>query len=317
MKKYLALAFVAIYIIGLVYVVGRFWDPNLISGVGWKFIAGLTLLYMLAISLFGEVSRAICVALGHQLSRSEAIGLVSANSLLNYLPFRPGAGFQGAYLISVVGLPLSKFLLFGAFLFLMNLICNGFLGLIAAIAEWRMYSPANIALAMLAAIYALITLTGIGTMFGGGLIRHLWLPFKLRRFTEAISDNLHLLIGNKLLLIRISGIMMAVLMLNTLRIYLEAELFEIPVTISGAFLLSTASIISRLVSIFPAGLGIVEAAMSATYSVLGGSLESGILLSAFDRIINLAASIIMGGSWLLISRKQVGQLLSKKKKEDK
>ena len=317
MKKYLALAFVAVYIIGLVYVVDRFWDPNLISGVGWKFIAGLTLLYMLAISLFGEASKVICVALGHQLSRSEAIGLTSANSLLNYLPFRPGAGFQGAYLISVVGLSLTNFLLFGAFLFLMNLICNGFLGFIAAVAEWRMYSPENVDLGMLATIYALIALTGIGLMFGSSLIRHLWLPFKLRRFTEAISDNLYLLTGNRLLLIRISGIMMAMLMLSALRIYLEAELFEIPLTISGAFLLCTASIVSRLVSISPAGLGIVEAAMSATYSVLGGSLESGILLSAFDRIINLAASIIMGGSWLLISRKQVGLLLSKKKKEVK
>ncbi len=312
MKRYLAFAFVVVYIIGLGYVVDRFWDLSLISGVGWKVIAFLTLLNMLALGLFGEASRATCVALGRQLSRTEAIGIASVNSLLNYLPFRPGAGFQAAYLISVVGLSLSKFMLFGGFLLLTILICNGFVGIIASVFEWRLFSPEHVVLGMLAGIYALIALAGIVIMIGVRLIQHLWLPFKLQRFTKAISSNLYLLTGNSLFMIRVYGIIMGILVILTIKTYVMAQLLEIGLTITGAFLLCTASTVARVVSIFPGGLGIVEAAMSATYVILGGNLESGILLSVVDRIINLIATVIMGGSWLLFSRKQIRLLLSEK-----
>ncbi|MCJ7792316.1 MAG: flippase-like domain-containing protein, partial [Dehalococcoidia bacterium] len=109
------------------------------------------------------------------------------------------------------------------------------------------------------------------------------------------------------------GIRMGILVVLTLKTYLVAQLLEIPVTISGAFLLCTASTVARVVSIFPGGLGIVEAAMSATYVILGGNLESGILLSVVDRIINLIATVIMGGSWLLFSRKQIGLFYLRKR----
>ena len=313
MKRYLAFAFVTVYIVALIYIVCNFWDSSAISTAKWKNIAVLSLLYMLAIGLSGEVTRITCVALGHQLSRVESIGIASANSLLNYLPFRPGAGFQAAYLISVVGLSLSKFMLFGGFLLLTILICNGFVGIIASVFEWRLFSPKHGVLGMLAAIYALIALAGIAVTIGGRLIQHLWLPFKLQRFTKEMSANLYLLTRNRLFIIRVYGIIMGILVVLTLKTYLVAQLLEIPVTISGAFLLCTASTVARVVSIFPGGLEIVEAAMSATYVILGGNLESGILLSVVDRIINLIATVIMGGSWLLFSRKQIGLFYLRKR----
>jgi uncharacterized membrane protein YbhN (UPF0104 family) len=191
------------------------------------------------------------------------------------------------------------------------LISNGLVGSIASVLHWQMYETEHKSFIILASVYGVISLVGLGIIAGGRLTLRFRFPFGLDRYKEPVFEGLNQLTRNKVFLIQILCLTIGWIAFRTLGIYLISRMIGEPVTSTVAILLCTGSSLSRLATIFPAGLGIVEAVMSATYVVMGGNLEIGIIISGVDRIVSLSSVVIIGGFSLWISRVKIWRLLAK------
>ena len=310
MRRYVLSALAVVYLAALVYVVAGFEHSRLLLTLSWTDFAVLSILSLATTILNGLFLKVACHALGCQIAKIEAVGLASANSLLNYLPLRVGLGFKAAYLASVRGLSVSGFASITGVSAAMTFVCAGVLGASISLWQWQFSEPRQITLGVLGALYGATAVLGATLILGGAGLKRLRLPWGLSRFSAPLSGALSTLTRDMAFQFQTYGLNLAILMVVAARLYFVSLLVDAPVTLSEAILLSTAAAVAVFVSILPAGLGVREAALSATYVVLGGSLETGLLLSTIDRIVSLFWAIIVGSVWLWASRHQIGGLAS-------
>ena len=311
MRRYVLSALAVVYLAALVYVVAGFEHSRLLLTLSWTDFAVLSILSLATTILNGLFLKVACHALGCQIAKIEAVGLASANSLLNYLPLRVGLGFKAAYLASVRGLSVSGFASITGVSAAMTFVCAGVLGAGTSLWQWQFSVPRQTSLGVLGALYVATAVLGVTLIMGGdAILNRLRLPWGLSRFSAPLSGALSTLTRDMAFQFQTYGLNLAILMVVAARLYFVSLLVDAPVTLSEAILLSTAAAVAVFVSILPAGLGVREAALSATYVVLGGSLETGLLLSTIDRIVSLFWAIIVGSVWLWASRHQIGGLAS-------
>jgi len=266
-------------------------------------LAWLALLKLAAMGMFTWIN---LDALGIRLGLGEWYGLSAMTALGNYLiAFRGGAAIRGVYLKSKYNFPYSLFLSTVASLYLLTFPTNAFLGLLAltGVYRWLGISQPALVLFLLACI--------LGP--AGFLILIRWVP----RFSGHWTSKLNLVIEGwkvltakpttvvKLILASVFNSLVTVLMIH---FSFHALGVELPLVQSGV--LGILYLISAMVPITPAGMGLAEAALVLASGAFGLDSTLNILAAGLNRSVMLVVSLLLGPIFTLILSRRSGKPIS-------
>jgi uncharacterized protein (TIRG00374 family) len=152
--------------------------------------------------------------------------------------------------------------------------------------------------------YGAMAACGLSMVVAGGYLDRVPLPSLVSRYAETLIRSIAALSRRRSFQVRAYPITLTILIVLAVRLYLVAGVLDSPVSAGEAILLGTAMAVSTLVNIMPAGLGVREVALSATFVALGGSVETGLMVAAADRLISLVLTALVGILWMVSARRQ-------------
>jgi uncharacterized membrane protein YbhN (UPF0104 family) len=228
-------------------------------------------------------------ALGAFLTFNESIGLAAVNTLANQLPFAGGLVAKGVYLKQRHQLAYTHFLSATMALYVCFVAVNGATAL-AVLGYWALIGGPRAPLALV-----------LG--FSGMLISliSLWLPVDAlalpgkvgKRFNQ-LAEGWYVLKQN----VHLVGAMAAFQVLMTVlfagRFWIAFRALSQEVTYTQCLLFSSATVLTRLVSIAPGGLGVREGIVAGIATLLG--LEPGVSAVAvgLDRVVATSVIVVLG-----------------------
>jgi uncharacterized membrane protein YbhN (UPF0104 family) len=258
----------------------------------------LLIIVMVALPEKGLQNYVLYPALGASVSLGEAIALSYVNALANQLPIAGGLIAKGVYLKRKYQLSYARFLGATIGLLVLAFSLGGVTGLVVVVclapvsgrpAPWPLV--AGFSAMSLAAVM-------------------LWLPVPLRRIpnslrhlAEQMSMGREFLARRRNLIIPSATLQLTTIVMLSLRLWAAFALMSQTVPLSYCLLFAAASLLTQLVSIAPGGLGVREAIVSASASLVG--IDPGVSLIAvgIDRIVTTAAIVVLGSvSSAMLSR---------------
>lgn len=237
----------------------------------------------------GAINYFFFKALGVFLTFSESIGLAAVNTLANQLPFAGGLVAKGVYLKQRHQLAYTHFLSATMALYVCFVAVNGAVAL-GVIGYWTLFGGPSAPLALVLGFAGMLT----------SLIA-LWLPIDAPRFPGKVGDRLmqlaegwHLLSQN----VHLVGVMAAFQVFMTIlfagRFWIAFRALSQEVTYTQCLLFSSATVLTRLVSIAPGGLGVREGIVAGIGTLLGFEPGVSAVAVGLDRLIATSMIIVLG-----------------------
>lgn len=238
--------------------------------------------------------------LGVPLTFNEGIGLAAVNTLANQLPFAGGMIAKGVYLKQKYKLAYMRFLSATLALYVCFVAANGVMG-VAVLAYLALVDDT---------IAPTLLILGFSAMAASVLL--LWLPVdassvpgKWGQLLAQLVDGWQVLSQNRLLIGELVGVQILITLMFTGRFWIAFHALSQDVTLAQCILFSAATILTRLVSIAPGGLGIREAIVAGVASVLGFDVGVSVVAVVIDRLIATLVIIVLGTVYTYILSKQV------------
>jgi len=220
----------------------------------------------------------------------EWIGLSAISTMGNYLtPFRGGAALRGTYLKTKHGLSAPLFLSTLTILYLISFSTNSFIGLIAIGILWQKNVTIDIP------IFVFLTLCFVSPFIFVAISKifskqsWMWVKYINDIFTgwHQISKRPKILFS--LVIIAVLNTFTSLLLLHFSFLALGKNLPFVNSAIAAVLFL-----ISGMVPITPAGLGIAEFALVVSSNTLGVEGSISILAAGLNRIVIALTSIVFG-----------------------
>ncbi|MFZ5917791.1 MAG: lysylphosphatidylglycerol synthase transmembrane domain-containing protein [Chloroflexota bacterium] len=257
-------------------------------------------LALLKLAAMGSFTKVVVGSLGIDLGFWEWFGLSAMTSMGNYLsPFRGGAAIRGVYLKARHGLPYSLFFSTLAILYVLSFSTNAVIGLLALVVLWAAFGVTDFALTgFLAACLVLPVLLWI-------TVRRL--PRLPGRWTEQLNRVIE---GWQIVAARPGTLPLLLLLsvLNTgvtlLMIHFSFVAFGTHLPLTESLIASTLFLISAMIPITPAGLGIAEMMLVLASQTLGVEGMVSVLSAGLNRSAMIVVSLVLGPlfSYLLSKR---------------
>lgn len=229
----------------------------------------------------GEVNKLFYREMGASISSMEGSYLAVMNTYGNLVPLSGGLFAKGLYLKSRHSIGLSQYLPATIALSIVFISVNGLLGLGALILLSLRESAV-----VPAPLYA-----GFGLMTSGILLVWLpvggWLPKRLRRVSIAIAQGWSILRRKPSLLSSMMVLQVAHAMLIAMRLKVVFSTYSQQLSLVECVLVSAATLLTRLFSIVPGGIGIREAIVGGLSTLLGIDFGLGLLAASTDRLVAL------------------------------
>ncbi|MDD5638485.1 MAG: lysylphosphatidylglycerol synthase transmembrane domain-containing protein [Candidatus Pacebacteria bacterium] len=236
-----------------------------------------------------------------KLKPKEWFGLSVITSMGNYLtPFRGGAMAKAIYLKKVYQFPYSYFLSTLAGIYVIMFLVYSFVGLIAM---FFLYHSLEIFNVLIFVVFLVVFLSLLGIVIFSPKIKESKYSF-INKFIK-VFNGLHLIKSNKRSIRSIGLISLIMVGIMVLRIFLEFKVFGLEISFLSALFLSIVSILGSFISITPGALGIREAMVVFTATVMNIPASQVLAVSILDRVIILAVIFILGPifSYILMNRK--------------
>lgn len=291
-KKYQKLPIILVFIILCIFGYYIYINFDLIIQLfdfSINVIIKLILMSGLSILLNGVANYLLYRQLGIPLSFINSFGLATINTLANYLPFSGGLIAKGVYLKERYNLAYTKYISATGALYLLFISTNGLIGLISLV----------IILITTGDKPPLVIFMGYGLMFL--CVGFLWFPFinklvpdRWINTVKRINDGWHILRENKLLVIQLAIVQILSVQIMAIRFSLGYALFNQDVPMLSAMLFSSATILTRLVSFVPGGIGVREAIVAFIGLNFGIDLTVSAVAIGFDRLISAVLVLILG-----------------------
>ena len=251
-------------------------------------ILSLCSLVFAAIFLKGLINYLLYRELGASVAVNEGIGLAIVNTVSNQLPFAGGLIAKALYLKKRHQLAYSRYLSATVALYICFMSSNGLVGLGGLAYQRLVGDPAPL----------LLTLGFLGM---AATILVLWIPIDARflpgRWAKQVArliEGWRLLKENHRLVAGAVGLQTALTVLAAARLWIAFHALSQNVTLNHCLLFSSASILTRLVSISPGGLGVREAIIASVASVLGFDLGISAVAVGLERLISTPINIGLG-----------------------
>ena len=225
-----------------------------------------------------------------KLTINEGIGLAAINTLANQLPFAGGLAAKGVYLKQKHQLSYTRFLSATLALYVCFVSANGLMGLGATAYKWLENGGGRLP--------AILT-CGFVVMSGAVLMflvqpQRLPLPAAWQRRSRQLWDGWRMLSHNPRLLASLLLVQAGMTLVFAARFWLAFRAVSQQVSLVNCLLFSAATILSRLVSIAPGGLGVREGIVAGMAAMMG--LDAGIAVIAIgiDRLVSTLVVLVIG-----------------------
>ena len=237
-------------------------------------------------------------ALGARLSHREAILLAASASLANQLPVPGGVVAKGVYLKYKYDMSYSKYFSATLAFFVCALSVNGLIAE-AVLLKWALLDRAAV---------SPLLLTIFGVMAASAAV--FWLPVRRIRgpqrfqgWMDQAGKGWVLISRNPALLFRLLALQASLMLVFALKYWMAFRMLSQPITPGQVLLLSSASILTQLVSLAPGGLGVQEAIVGGIASVLGFDLTVSLAAVELDRVVQTSVTVLAGWmSTILLGR---------------
>jgi uncharacterized protein (TIRG00374 family) len=145
----------------------------------------------------------------------------------------------------------------------------------------------------------LIIIIGFGLM--AGTITILWIPLKLGFLPDKwqtqmnlFNDGWQIFRNNRILLLKLVTIQIVSVFTMAIRFWIGFRFLSLEISFLDGILFASATILTRLVSIAPGGLGIREAIIAIVGAFIGYDPGVSAVAVGIDRLVNSTIIIILG-----------------------
>jgi uncharacterized membrane protein YbhN (UPF0104 family) len=260
----------------------------------------LITLVIVTILINGAINYFFYRALGAILNFNEGVGLAAVNTLANQLPFAGGFIAKGAYLKRGYRLSYSHFLSSTMALYICFVSVNGFVAL-AVLGSWFILSKEEVSPVLALAFFGMASSVIL-----------IWLPLELISLPDMINKwfvklekGWSVLRQNKQLVVVMMGLQLLLTLVVGARFWLSFRALSQEITYAQCLLFSSATILTRLVSISPGGLGVRESLVAAIGALLGFSPGVSAVAVGFDRLVSTTVIILLGSFYSYILGKKI------------
>ncbi|MGD8814959.1 MAG: lysylphosphatidylglycerol synthase transmembrane domain-containing protein [Anaerolineales bacterium] len=302
LRNYLTIILSTLIIVIFAIYVWQNWDRFAelfdLSVTSISLLAGLTIFPIIG---SGLINYALYRELGAEVSMGESFGLSAVNSFVNMLPLSAGMIAKAMYLKRQHRLPYERFLAATLALYIVFLFTSGLTGIAVLLyMDWATSnsSPSILYAAFLAMSASILTFAvpSYAKSETGSL---------KKRIAEAIT-GWEILKKRPSLILWFIFIQLIMSLLFAWRLWIAFRTLSQDVTLAHCLLFSSATTLTQLVTIMPAGLGIREGIVAGVSSLQGFDAAASTLAVGLDRIVSSAVILVMGALSLGYMGKRIG-----------
>jgi uncharacterized membrane protein YbhN (UPF0104 family) len=237
----------------------------------------------------GSINYLLFRNLGVHMSFNESFGLAAVNTLANQLPFSGGLIAKGIYLKKRHGLTYTKYLSAMVATYVCFIAANGVIGLIIT-AFLASFQGARIP-ALLALGFVAMTISVVVLVLP---IRLDFLPTKWKTRINNVAEGWQVLSQDRILLLQLILIQVITTIIAAQRFQIAFSTLSQDVSYAQCLLFSSATILTRLISVTPGGLGVREGIVAGLASVLGFDPGVSAVAVGLDRLISTVGILGLG-----------------------
>jgi len=245
----------------------------------------LVLVLALIVTVLRGVINQVSFSLEHRITLASGVRLAVVNTLGNYLPMSGGLIAKGVLLARHYGVGYTFYAGISVYTFLLGISSNGLLGIIGTLAtDQHPLFVGGFALALVVGAFTLLPV-----------------PRRLRSLGKGLGDKLEYARTHfARLLAPLGFISLAVFSIAALRLELAFAVLEIQVSFFASMLINSVTIVSRLASFVPGGIGIREFLVATMAHLTGLDFQMTILVVGIDRLGEVIINFALGG--LMVAR---------------
>lgn len=255
---------------------------------------------LVTILINGAINYFFYRALGAILNFNEGVGLAAINTLANQLPFAGGFIAKGAYLKKGYQLSYSHFLSSTMALYICFVSVNGVVAL-TVLGCWFFLGKEEVPLVLTLAFFGM-----------AASVILIWLPLdfislpeKISKWLEKLDEGWSVLRQNKQLVAVMMGLQLLLILTVGGRFWLSFRALSQEITYDQCLLFSSATILTRLVSISPGGLGVRESLVAAIGALLGFSPGVSAVAVGLDRLVSTTVIVLLGSFYSYILGRKI------------
>jgi len=300
--KYLYIIFIVILILLIfIFIKGNIATINkTISNVSFIDFLVLSILTIITVMLNGNRIKILSRYFKIKLKFSEWFGLSVTTTMSNYLmPFGLGTSLRGIYLKKKHNLSYKSFIATLGTSYITSFLIYGLLGIIILLFCYIKYNFFNY---LIFSIFSIMLILDIIIILISPKINYTKYKF-LNYFIETIN-NWGLMKKDWRLLTKLALNDFFVLIVYSLRIYFIFYVLSNSIPFTFAILIGLITIVSIIVGLTPAAIGIKEALIIYSTAIIGKNLNVGIGVALIDRGVALIYVFILGViySYVLIKK---------------
>lgn len=254
-------------------------------------VAGIFYLILLSLLFWvvnGLINTLFYRGLNTPVTLHEGLGLAAVNTLANQLPFAGGLVAKGIYLKQRYRLTYARYLSATAALYVCFVAANGALGLfVLGYMQWRGATVPAILWAGFALMTAVLATLWLPPRPG-------WIPTRWRQRSAQLVEGWGILGRNGQLVRQLTGLQIVMTALFAARFWLAFHMLSQPVSYADCLLFAAATVLSRLVSLAPGGLGVREGIVGAMAAILGFDVGASVVAVGLERLVSTLVVIIVG-----------------------
>lgn len=249
----------------------------------------LILVTAAVIFLNGLINYILLHGLRIEIDLLSSIGLAVINTAANLLPFAGGFVAKGLYLKKKYDLEYTRYTSSTGALYIVFLATNGLMGLIGLFlikVTQKLQIP-------------LIMIIGFGLMAASLLL--LWIPLKFKFIPDKWKNQIdtfnagwQVFQNNKYFLIKLIIVQIVSVLAMSLRFWIGFRFLSLQISFLDGLLFASATILTRLVSFAPGGLGIREGIIAIVGNFIGYDPMVSALAVGLDRVVSTTLILVLG-----------------------
>lgn len=261
-------------------------------------LACFAILFVMLVCINGINNFLFYRKLGAAISLNEGIGLAFINRFANELPLFGGLLAKGVYLKKKHNISFASYLPATMAMYLCYVSISGFMGvctLVYFFLTQKILPPISLSI-----YYMCMVLTYLV----------LWIPIKiperltkLKEISKNLEDGWVILAENSDVAVRILILQCVGILFYATRLYIVFRFFSQDMGLAHCLLFSTATIITRMVSITPGAIGIREGIIAGISALYGFDMGISAIVIGADRVLLSLIIIITGGTYTLFLTK--------------
>lgn len=276
-------------------------DIERIKNIQPYFIVLIIILTLAEFYINGLILKVLLEPFNIKIKIKEWLGLSLITTFGNYLTFlRGGTTTKAIYLKKYYNLSFPHFISSAGASYIITILLYGIIGIIFSLSMIfyrELFNP------ILFLIFLAVFIASLIAIF----IPLKFFPLSENKIIKSIHnilDGWHKLRKNTHFILHFSFLSLILFFVSVSKLYLIYKSLSYPITFINAAFIALISNLSILISITPAGLGVREAFIAATSSLLNLGLSSGLYVSALERAITIILISILGpiSIYLLIKK---------------